>query len=73
MGEGEGEAFIYHPADLNRNSRMAIGEAIAYLAGWQQGSNEIAYAIRAAYLWQNGERYIYLEALSPPLCWMPAP
>ncbi|HQM99494.1 MAG TPA: hypothetical protein PLL36_00370 [Candidatus Hydrogenedentes bacterium] len=48
---------------------MTISEAIGYLAGWQQGSNPIAYAIRAAYLWQNGENYIYLPEEEPPVCW----
>ena len=49
--EGEGETDILHPADLNRDWHIVLGEAIAYLAGWQGGSN-LAYAIRAAYLWQ---------------------
>ena len=49
---------------------MVIQEAIAYLAGWQQGANPMAYAIRAAYLWQNGEDYVYDAAQEPPLCWM---
>ena len=69
-GEGEGETPVPHPADLNLDYRMVIGEAIAYLAGWQQGANPIAYAIRAAYLWQNGEDYVYDAAQEPPLCWM---
>ncbi|HOC71027.1 MAG TPA: formylglycine-generating enzyme family protein, partial [Candidatus Hydrogenedentes bacterium] len=73
-GEGEtpaeGETPIPHPADLNLDYRMVIGEAIAYLAGWQQGANPLAYAIRAAYLWQNGEDYVYDAAQDPPLCWV---
>ncbi len=71
--EGEGENDDFHPGDVNFDSRMVLGEAIAYLAGWQQGSNPIAYAIRAAYLWQNGERYAYDPGASPPLCWILAP
>ncbi|OQB28995.1 MAG: hypothetical protein BWY09_03105 [Candidatus Hydrogenedentes bacterium ADurb.Bin179] len=47
-----------------------MGEAIAYLAGWQQGSNPIGHAIRGAYLWQNGERYGYDPSAQPPLCWI---
>ncbi len=68
--EGEGEIDILHPADLNEDWRVVIGEAIGYLAGWQGGSNPIAYAIRAAYLWQNGERYRYDAGQAPPLCWI---
>ena len=60
-----------HPADLNADWRMVISEAIAYLAGWQQGSNPLSYAMRAAYLWQNGESYQYLPGEEPPLCWTP--
>ena len=69
-GESEGEAPVPHPADTNEDFRVTIGEAIAYLAGWQQGSNPIAYAIRAAYLWQNGEAYTFDSQAAPPLCWV---
>jgi len=70
-GEEEGEPVNpVHPADLNADWRMAINEAIACLAGWQQGSNPLDYAIRAAYLWQNGETYRYIPGEAPPLCWM---
>ncbi len=69
-GEIEGEGGdIAHPGDLNADWRMVMSEAIAYLAGWQQGDNPIGYAIRAAYLWQNGERYVYDPAQDPPVCW----
>ncbi len=68
-GEVEGELPVPHPADVNEDFRMLLSEAIAYLAGWQQGGNPIAYAIRAAYLWQNGEAYTYNPALEEPLCW----
>ncbi len=71
--EGEGEQQLSHPADLNNDFRIVISEAVAYLAGWQQGTNPIGYAIRAAYLWQNGEQYIYDENIAPPLCWMLIP
>ncbi|OQB42712.1 MAG: putative outer membrane protein pmp6 precursor [Candidatus Hydrogenedentes bacterium ADurb.Bin179] len=64
---------IPHPADLNEDFRIVLGEAIGYLAGWQQGSNPIAYAIRAAYLWQNGEQYAYDANGTPPLCWILQP
>ncbi len=72
-GEGEGEPPVPHPADTNVDFRMVLSEAIAYLAGWQQGSNLIGYAIRAAYLWQNGEHYIYDAGQAPPICWVLAP
>ncbi len=62
-----------HPADLDTDYRIVLGEAIAYLAGWQQGSNPIGYAIRAAYLWQNGEHYGYDGNLDPPMCWLLVP
>lgn len=69
----EGEPSLAHPGDINEDFSMVLSEAIAYLSGWQQGSNPIAYAIRAAYLWQNGESYIYDSAEAPPLCWVLAP
>ncbi len=71
--EGEGEPSVPHPADLNIDFRIVMSEAIAYLSGWQQGSNPIAYAIRAAYLWQNGEQYAYDAEQAPPLSWVLAP
>ena len=69
-GEIEGEGDNYHPADTNTDWRIVMSEAIAYIAGWQQGSNPIAYAIRAAYLWQNGEYYTYDSEEDPPMCWV---
>jgi len=71
----EGEVpFHGHPADGDENWRLVMGEAITYLAGWQGGSNPMSYAIRAAYLWQNGEYYGYDAALDPPMCWeLPEP
>ncbi len=66
--EGEGEGEI-HPADLDTDWKIKMGEAIAYLSGWQQGANPMAYAIRAAYLWQNGEAYHYDAAEDAPMCW----
>ncbi len=68
--EGEGEYSYFHPADLNTDWRMVMGEAIAYLAGWQQGSNPMAYAIRAAYIWQGGEYYGFDATQAPPMCWI---
>ena len=62
-----------HPADPDLNFRITMSEAIAYLAGWQTGSNLMSMAIRAAYLWQNGEAYIYTSEGEPPLCWILAP
>ncbi len=62
-----------HPADRNKDFRMAMGEAIGYLTGWQQGGNPMAYAVRAAYLWQNGERYLHDDGTVPPTCWVLSP
>lgn len=64
---------LFHPGDADRNFRIALGEAITYLAGWQQGSNPLDCAIRAAYLWQNGEAYVYDDREAPPSCWMLTP
>ena len=74
LPEGEGEDQ-YHPGDVNLDWRMVMSEAIAYLSGWQQGTNPMAYAIRAAYLWQNGEGYVFVPSELPPMCWLlnPAP
>lgn len=68
-GEGEIEE-LPHPADSNSDWRMVMSETIAYLLGWQQGSNPMAHAIRAAYLWQNGEYYMFDPDSAPPLCWV---
>ena len=61
---------VSHPADLDEDYSIVMSEAIAYLAGWQQGSNPLGYAIRAAYLWQNGELYAYDPSASAPMCWV---
>ena len=66
-------ATVPHPADVNADFAILMSEAIGYLAGWQQGSNPMDYAIRAAYLWQRGESYVYNSAEAPPLCWELAP
>ncbi|MBP7869820.1 MAG: hypothetical protein KA031_03920 [Candidatus Hydrogenedentes bacterium] len=68
--ENEGEPSPqYHPGDLDGNGRFIMGEALAYLAGWQQGVYPMSYAIRGVYLWQNGEMYGYDPGRMPPLCW----
>ncbi len=64
---------VPHPGDINGDFRMVLSEAIAYLAGWQHGNNPMAYAIRAAYLWQNGETYVYDGDSVPPMCWALVP
>ena len=70
LEEGEGEpSFSGHPADTDRNWRLVMSEVIGYLAGWQAGSNPMDYAIRAAYLWQNGEIYTYNASGNPPMWW----
>ncbi len=65
------EACACHPADLNCDWKIEIPEAVAYLAGWQQGRNPMAYAIRAAYLWQKGPCYTCLSGVEEPMCWEP--
>ena len=69
--EREGEPSVPHPADLNTDFRMVMSEAIAFLAGWQQGVNPMAQAIRAAYLWQQWEYYTYFPDELTPECWVP--
>ncbi|MEI8197844.1 MAG: hypothetical protein WCI73_18265, partial [Phycisphaerae bacterium] len=60
-----------HPADINNDWQLGMSEAIAYLAGWQQGANPMNYAIRGAYLWQNGPGYTRQIGVAEPLCWVP--
>ncbi len=67
--EAKAEEASVHPADVNEDWDLVLGEAIAYLSGWQQGNNPMSYAIRAAYLWQNGERYAYHSSEIAPMCW----
>lgn len=64
---------LFHAGDVDRNFRIGLSEAITYLAGWQQGSNPLDCAIRAAYLWQNGEAYVYDDRETPPACWIVTP
>lgn len=59
-----------HPADTNADWRLIMNEVIPYIGGWQQGDNPMAYAIRGASLWQNGEYYAFNSDLSCPLCWV---
>ncbi len=70
VGSAAVKDVIPHPADGNTDWRLVLSEAIAYLSGWQQGGNPMAYAIRAAYLWQNGEWYHYDAEMSAPMCWV---
>ncbi|HOH30095.1 MAG TPA: hypothetical protein PLC40_10485, partial [Candidatus Hydrogenedentes bacterium] len=72
LQEGE-EEILFHPADIDKDFQIIISEAITYLVGWQQGTNPIGYAVRAAYLWQNGQSYMYEPDMEPPLCWNLAP
>ncbi len=60
----------FHPADLNHDWCITLSEAIGYLAGWQQGVHPMNYAIRAAYLWQNGECYHRETGVAEPMCWV---
>lgn len=71
-GENEGEGEGFHPGDTDADNRIVLSEAIACLAGWQQGDNPMAYAIRAVYILQKGEIYVYDAGQAPPMCWVPA-
>ncbi len=57
-----------HPADSNEDYRLVMSEAVAGIADWQYGESLMSFAIRAAYLWQRGEYYIYTGG-GQPLCW----
>ena len=71
MGAYEFRKEIPHPADTDENFRIVMSEAIAYLTGWQMGTNPMTNAIRAVYLWQVGEYYGYDPEETPPMCWIP--
>lgn len=71
IGAACGGVFpVPHPADQNADFFATLGEVIAYLSGWQQGANPMNYAIRGAFIWQNGEQYTYNADLAPPVCWV---
>ncbi len=67
---GRETSSSFHPGDVNEDWQVVMSEAIAYLAGWQQGINPMAYAIRAAYLWQQWEYYGYFPDELAPECWV---
>ncbi|OQC07850.1 MAG: IPT/TIG domain protein [Candidatus Hydrogenedentes bacterium ADurb.Bin101] len=68
--QNEGET---HPADLDKDWFLKMEEATAYLTGWQLGVNPMAYAIRAAYLWQKAGFYKSNADEAPPQCWVVLP
>ena len=59
----------FHPADTNTDWCIEMSEAIGYAAGWQQGMNPMAYAIRALYIRQKGPCYHREASVSEPMCW----
>ena len=64
----------YHPADVlvddDADFRIVMREAIGYISGWQRDENLMDYAMRAAYLWQRGEEYVYVpDGPECPECW----
>jgi len=61
---------LLHPADQDGDWRLIMSETILYLLGWQQGTNTLEYAIRAAYLWQNGEYYTFDSEQTGSLRWV---
>ena len=71
--EGESGEDVPHPADLNVDWSIVMSEAIAYLSGWQGGIYPMTNAIRAAFIWQNGQHYAYDPQAAPPMCWILAP
>jgi hypothetical protein len=70
-----GGAQEHHPADINRDKRMALVELTAYAAAWKTGNSSetipLSYLTRAALIWRNGEAYRYVPASAAPACWVP--
>ena len=67
-----------HPADVNGDFRLVIGEVTGYGSAWKRGLTwavppvpiPIGYVTRAGYLWRMGETY-QRDAGACPACWMP--
>lgn len=70
---------IPHPADVNQDFSISIGELTAYGAAWKSGQIwpegpspiPIGFLTRAGALWKGGEKYSYdISAGSKPLAWV---
>jgi hypothetical protein len=68
--------MLRHPADIDHDFSVKIGEITAYGAAWRHGAAwaegpvpiPIGYVTRAAYLWRAGESYYY-DPTADPIVW----
>jgi hypothetical protein len=66
---------LWHPADVNHDFTIKIGEVTAYGAAWKSGATwpegpvpiPIAYITRAGFLWKSGETYHYVPTADPTI------
>jgi hypothetical protein len=78
-GDSTIDSCSFHPADTDRDYRMAINEVTAYGSAWKTGQTwptppnpiPIEYVTNAGYLWRMGEVYHYDGSVTPP--WVPGP
>jgi len=80
-GPAQVSVIQYHPADINPSDwKISIDEVTAYGGAWRRGTTwsvppnpiPIDYVTRAAFLWQNGEKYHEdATVTTPPLWWVP--
>jgi hypothetical protein len=66
----EGELFLGHPADINRDWFIQPSEASAYISLWFSGSVLASYASRVVSIWFYGSTYERLSGIEEPLCWV---
>jgi len=70
------ESEQQHPADANRDFRVALDELTAYAASWKEGKNWenesvlVSYVTRAGMIWRQGEAYRFAAGIAAPLCWI---
>jgi len=70
-----------HPADIDEDCRIVIGEVTAYASCWKTGCTwpvepnpiPIGYVTNCGYLWKVGECYDYNDLEVEPQCWQPDP
>jgi len=68
---------LTHPADVNNNWSIDIGELTAYGAAWIQNQAwpiapaqiPIDYVTRAGFIWEVGEDYRFDATQAAPACW----
>lgn len=73
-GDSLQSAGFFHPADLNDDYHISVGELTAYGMAWKSSKYwgrapypiPINYVTNAGLLWKQGEIYHYDSALNPP-------